>query len=49
MATIEYDEHPASHDLADDHRAVLNPGAVLGSRRWLELDLAGGHATWHTA
>jgi hypothetical protein len=47
--TIEYDAHPDSHDLADDRRAVLNPGAVLGSRRWLELDLAAGHATWHTA
>jgi len=47
--TIEYDEHPDSHDLADDHRAVLNPGAVLGSRRWLELDLAARNAIWHTA
>ena len=47
--TIEYDENPDSHDLADDRRAVLNPGAVLGSRRWLELDLAAGNAIWHTA
>jgi hypothetical protein len=47
--TIEYDENPDSHDLADDHRAVLNPDAVLGSRRWLELDLAARNAIWHTA
>jgi diadenosine tetraphosphatase ApaH/serine/threonine PP2A family protein phosphatase len=47
--TIQYDEHPGSHDLADDRRAVLNPGAVLGSRRWLELDRAAGNAKWHTA
>ena len=47
--TIEYDEHPDSHDFADDRSAMLNPGAVLGSRRWLELDLAAGNATWHTA
>ena len=47
--TIEYDERPDSHGLADDRRAVLNPGAVLGSRRWLELDLAAGNAIWHTA
>jgi predicted phosphodiesterase len=25
--TIQYDEHPGSHDLADDRRAVLNPGS----------------------
>jgi hypothetical protein len=29
--TIDYDENPDSHDLVDDHRAVLNPGGVLGS------------------
>jgi len=46
---IDYDEHPDSHDLADDHRAVLNPGAVLRALRWLELDLAARHATWHAA
>src|SRR5947209_6645714 len=47
--TIDYDENPDGHDLADDHRAVLNPRAVLGSRRWLELDLAARHAIWQTA
>jgi hypothetical protein len=47
--TIDYDENPDRYDLADDRRAVLNPGAVLGSRRWLELDLAAGNAIWHTA
>jgi len=47
--TIDYDENPDSHDLADDHRAVLNPGAALGALRWIELDLAARHATWQAA
>ncbi|MGI8414492.1 MAG: metallophosphoesterase family protein [Solirubrobacteraceae bacterium] len=48
-STTHYDEHPTAHDLAGEDRAVLNPGAVLRSRRWLELDLATGRATWRSA
>lgn len=47
--TIRYDEDPADYDLASDRRAVFNPGAVLRSRRWLELDLANRQAIWHVA
>lgn len=47
--SIQYDECPEAHDLAGCNRAVLNPGAVLRARRWLELHLAAGHATWHAA
>jgi predicted phosphodiesterase len=47
--TIHYDEAPTAHNLTDSHRAVLNPGAVLRSHNWLELDLATRHATWHIA
>jgi predicted phosphodiesterase len=48
-STTHFDEHPTKFDLATDFRTVLNPGAVLRSRRWLELDLAVGQATWHSA
>jgi len=27
---------------------VLDPGAVINTSNWLELDLAAQHATWHT-
>jgi predicted phosphodiesterase len=46
-STIRYDEHPMTLDVAGDCRAVLNPGAVLRSRMWLDLDLATRYATWH--
>lgn len=48
-AIVQYDEHPHVKELAEGRRAVLNPGAVLRSRRWLELDLAVRRGTWHAA
>jgi predicted phosphodiesterase len=38
---------PDREDLAPDERVVMNPGAVIGMRRWLELDLGPREATWH--
>jgi predicted phosphodiesterase len=37
---------PSSVELGGGTRCVLNPGAVLRTGRWLDLDLKAGHATW---
>jgi hypothetical protein len=44
---VRCNEHPGREDLMRTDRAVLNPGAVTATCRWLELDLGAHRATWH--
>lgn len=46
-SAVSHDERPAREHLTGRDRAVLNPGAVTATRRWLELDLNTRLATWH--
>jgi len=46
---LRYDQHPKSAQLGGRVRAVLNPGAVIGTSRWLDLDVDGRVARWRRA
>jgi len=35
---LRYDEHPERAQLGGPARVALNPGAVVGTSRWLDLD-----------
>lgn len=46
---IHFNRQPHREDLTGPGRAVLNPGAVTGAHRWLEVDIDARLATWHNA
>lgn len=47
--TTYVDPEPSHHAFAGSGRVVLNPGAVVRERRWLELGVSRRDATWHIA
>jgi predicted phosphodiesterase len=44
---LHYNDHPERENLAGPNRTVLNPGAVIATRCWLELDLDSRLGSWH--
>lgn len=49
-SAVRWQEPPPERlDLHSGGRWLLNPGAVTGSRSWLDLDLVTAVATWHRA
>lgn len=45
---VEWSDPPPERlDLSPGGRWLLNPGAVTGTERWLELDLGAAVASWH--
>lgn len=45
---IRWDPRPNREQLRGSGRVVLNPGAVTGAYRWLDLDFDVQLATWHS-
>lgn len=46
---IYWNQQPERENLSPPGRSVLNPGAVISTRRWLQLDLGAQRAVWHHA
>lgn len=46
---ISWNQQPERENLSPTGRSVLNPGAVIATRRWLELDLDAQMAVWRRA
>jgi hypothetical protein len=44
---VRFRADPDREQMTQDERVVMNPGAVIGMRRWLELDLGLREARWH--
>lgn len=49
QAHVYWNQQPERENLSPAGRSVLNPGAVIATCRWLELDLSGQVAVWHRA